>query len=70
MINTSTATALAAGAAAGGIKLVFVGICLAVGFNVANTVWAGTLARLEARRYQKLEQQTDEPIIDLVEEVA
>jgi hypothetical protein len=62
-MNTQQATALTtiAGGAMGGIKLVVIGACLAVGFSIGNLVVRKSVDVYDGWKYSRLEKKYPEP---------
>ena len=62
-MNGQQASALAAiaGGAMGGVKLILIGACLAVGFSIGNVVVRHTADTFEGWRYGRLEKKHRKP---------
>ena len=62
-MNTQQATALGtiAGGAMGGVKLIIIGACLAIGFSIGNVVVRKTTDAYEGWRYSRLEKKHEPP---------
>lgn len=59
--TVNTVLAVSAGAVAGGIKLVFVGACLALGFSLTNLVVRKSADAYVGWKYARLERKHPEP---------
>lgn len=57
----STVVAASTGAAVGGVKLVFVGACLSLGFSLTSLVVRKTADAYTTWKYSRLEKKHPEP---------